>query len=445
MRKAQKKVVLEFVQTLYQAQDQIKDMINRGRLPQAIGLLEQCQEGAIHLGGLIEQSEGEDFVTVGLLEDYCEMIYQLHENLGENKNESGNKMYKQLHRQLIQIENSIRNDIKQKIEAVFLPYNASMWDSLESVWKAADEDDDCDAYVIPIPYYDRNPDGSFKEEHWEGDRYPDYVPITRYEDYNFEEHHPDMIFIHNPYDDRNIVTSVHPFFYSNNLKKYTDKLIYIPYFVLDEISPDDQQAIKGMQHFCLVPGVINADKVIVQSENMRQIYIDVLTKRAGENTRTYWENKIFGHGSPKMEKVLDMNKDDFWIPEDWLQIIRKPDGSWKKVIFYNTSIGALLQHKEDMLEKMRTVFQVFKENREEIALLWRPHPLIRPTLESMLPQLWEEYSKMGKQYRKEGWGIYDDTADLDRAIEISDVYYGDESSVVQLYRQKSKMIMLQRF
>ena len=27
---------------------------------------------------------------------------------------------------------------------------------LESVWQAADSDPYCDAYVIPIPYYDKN-------------------------------------------------------------------------------------------------------------------------------------------------------------------------------------------------------------------------------------------------------------------------------------------------
>ena len=61
---------------------------------------------------------------------------------------------------LKEIKNSILYDINDsKKEVVFLPYKASMWDSLESVWKAADEDPECDAYVIPIPYYDKNPDG----------------------------------------------------------------------------------------------------------------------------------------------------------------------------------------------------------------------------------------------------------------------------------------------
>lgn len=106
-----------------------------------------------------------------------------------------------------------------------------------------------------------------------------------------------MIFIHNPYDECNYVTSVHPYFYSKNLKRFTEKLVYIPYFILSEIDPDNQQAVEGIEHFCTVPAVVNADRVIVQSEDMKKVYVNVLTKETGENTRTYWEGKILGLGS----------------------------------------------------------------------------------------------------------------------------------------------------
>ena len=61
----------------------------------------------------------------------------------------------------------------------------------------------------------------------------------------------------------------------------------------------------------------------------------------------------------------------------------------------------------------------------------------------MRPKLWEEYQKITDTYQAEGWGIYDDTADMDRAVVLSDGYYGDESSVVQLYQKLGKPIMIQ--
>ncbi len=320
-----------------------------------------------------------------------------------------------------------------------------MWDSLESVWKAADEDPECDAYVIPIPYYDKNPDGSFREQHYEGGQYPEYVPVVWYEDYDFEKRRPDMIFIHNPYDDCNIVTSVHPFFYSKNLKNFTDKLVYVPYFILGEIDPQNRQELEGIEKFCLVPGVAYADQVIVQSEDMRQAYINVLTEfMSGQGrSRAYWEKKILGLGSPKVDKVLSTRKEDLEIPEEWLKVIRKPDGSWKKIIFYNTGVTALLEYNEHMMRKIENVLEIFYSRRENIVLLWRPHPLIESTLASMRMELLNEYMNIKERYLKEKWGIYDDSSDLDRAIIISDAYYGNESSVLHLFKKMSKPIMLQ--
>lgn len=445
MRKQQKRQAEEIVSLLGKVHEGIKKAVDAGKCKEAMGLLAQCQESAILLGETIEETEGEGFETIPLLEVYCEKVYQLYDALGKGQEVNGAKAVKALRKALIPVENSVKNNIKVRTEAVFLPYKASMWDSLESVWKAAEEDPDCDAYVIPIPYYTKNPDGSFRQEHYEGDLYPDYVPITRYEDYDFAGRHPDMVFIHNPYDNCNYLTSVHPFFYSKNLKQFTDELVYISYFILDEIEPEDKKSVERMSHFVTQPGVIYADRVIVQSEKMRQIYINVMTEftRNISADRRYWEEKILGLGSPKTDKVLNTRKDDVEVPKEWLDIIEKEDGSWKKIIFYNTSITALLQNSEKMLEKMRDVFRVFQENQDRVALFWRPHPLIQATFEAMRPHLWEKYEEIVKEYREAGWGIYDDTADVDRAIALCDGYYGDHSSLVRLCREAGKPVMIQ--
>ena len=96
-----------------------------------------------------------------------------------------------------------------------------------------------------------------------------------------------------------------------------------------------------------------------------------------------------------------------------------------------------------MNTKIKDVLRVFKENQEEVALLWRPHPLIEATIKSVRTRLWDEYKEIVDTYRREGWGIYDDTVELDRAIAVSDGYYGDWSSIVTLYRETGKPIMIQ--
>ena len=259
-----------------------------------------------------------------------------------------------------------------------------------------------------------------------------------------------MIYIHNAYDQWNLVTSVHPDFFSVNLKKYTEKLIYIPYFVLDEVDPDNERAVENVKHFCFMPGIINADKVIVQSEDMRKIYINEYLKAAKEHRlqgkhldRTYLEQKFLGLGSPKYDKVCTTAKEDLSIPQDWTKVIEKPDGSRKKIILYNTGIAALLTHNEKWVDKIENVLRTFRENQDEVALLWRPHPLIESTMKSMRPEVLRKFMAIKEDYITQGWGIYDETADVDRAVVLSDAYYGDGSSVVQLYRQTGKPVMIQ--
>lgn len=120
---------------------------------------------------------------------------------------------------------------RQKKEIVFLPYKASMWDSLESIWRAAAADQaQCNTYVVPIPYAERDNDGTVRQWHNEMDQFPSDVPVMDYRIFDLDRLHPDVIYIHNPYDGENFVTSLDAAYYSENLKKYTELLIYVPYY-----------------------------------------------------------------------------------------------------------------------------------------------------------------------------------------------------------------------
>ncbi|MSU07776.1 hypothetical protein FYJ84_02070 [Veillonellaceae bacterium WCA-693-APC-5D-A] len=320
----------------------------------------------------------------------------------------------------------LQHEKEIKKEIVFLPYKASMWDSLESVWQAAYADKEhCNAYVVPIPYADRKPDMTVAEWHCEADMFPDYVPVLDWQEYTLEKLNamrPDVIFIHNPYDDCNRVTSVEPQYYSHNLKQCTDKLVYIPYYVCGEMTSS---------HLCQAPGIVNADYVIVQDENIKaqfeQHYPD----------GTPPEGKFLALGSPKFDKVLASKKEDFTLPESWQRIVKG-----KKVVLYNTSLGAALDNSDMVCKKLRYVFDVFK-NRQDVALWWRPHPLMEATFRSMRPEHYAEYEQIVAEYKQAGWGIYDDTSELHRAIAYSDCYYGDRSSVVDLYKVTGKSIMIE--
>ena len=268
MRLHKKKEILRIVDMLTEANDTIHEGIGAGEDDLITELLVNCQQNAIQIGERIEFFEGEGTTAVSLLEEYCELIYQLSLVLDDSRN--ARKFTKLLQGLLQRIRNSIIYDIPDsKKEIVFFPYKASMWDSLESVWRAACDDPECDVFVVPVPYYDKNADGSLGKMHYEGNEYPDYVPITSWEEYNVSVRCPDVAYIHNPYDNANKVTSVHPGFYAKELKKHVGLLVYIPYFITAGEVP---------KHFCVLPATIHADKVIVANEKEKMTYINEFKK-----------------------------------------------------------------------------------------------------------------------------------------------------------------------
>ena len=60
MRKAQKTQLLEILHTLEEAHEAIRQYIGRHELETARALLSDCQQSALQIGAIIEESEGED-------------------------------------------------------------------------------------------------------------------------------------------------------------------------------------------------------------------------------------------------------------------------------------------------------------------------------------------------------------------------------------------------
>lgn len=423
MRKAQKKQAEEFAALLEQAHREIKKYIETTGFAVAMDLLAQCQEGALQLGELIEKTEGDGCKTIPLLESYCEMVYQIHEEIAQGQGVSGNSVYKRLHKLQIQIENSIRHDIRLRYEMVFFPYKASMWDSLESVWHAADEDPECDAYVVPIPYYERNPDGSLGAYHYEGNSLPVDVPIMHYDTYFFEDRRPDAVFIHTPYDYANYATSIDPRFYSAELKKYTECLVYIPYYITAGGMSEGQ---------ALCPAYENADYIVIQSEKFRKFF-----------DKSIPAQKFLPLGSPKIDSVIHKCQNPQEPPKEWkLSDAQREKLKSGKVYFYNTSINGMLGNTEAFLKKMKYVFETFK-GRDDVCLLWRPHPLLDSTFSTMRSAFKPQYDALKKEFKENSIGILDETPDIERTIALSDVYIGDSgTSVTSLFGIAGKPLFI---
>ncbi len=113
----------------------------------------------------------------------------------------------------------------------------------------------------------------------------------------------------------------------------------------------------------------------------------------------------------------------------------------KKVILYNTSVSSMLSGNHLHIQKMNKVFDTFKRQKD-VILWWRPHPLESSTIESMRPELLEMYKQLRRKFLEEDIGILDESVDLNRAIAISDAYYGDFSSIIHLYTAVGKPVLI---
>lgn len=378
----------------------LHEQINPISSDDGIEILAQCQEYAINVGTILEQNN-DGLEVVHMLEEYCECVYNM--SLYNNFYEIQKKSVALLKDVYTQISN-----METQYTIAFFPYKVEMWDSLESVWKAASKDKRCRCDVVVIPYFEFDKRDKQWKLAYDGNRFPDYVQVVNYENYVLKNIRPDAAYIHYPYDDSNKVTTIHPNYYSDKIKSYSNKLIYIPYYVTAGAISDNHK------HF---PVYKNIDYYIAQSEYF---------KESCRGTTVY--DKMLPLGSPKIDNVIykcEMNNN---VSEQWKKIL-----AGKKVVMLNTTLGDILNSREILLVKLRHFFELVKDMKD-IALIWRPHPLTEATYKSMREDLYEKYMELKAYFINNNIGIFDETNDISDTIAISDAYVGsDGSSVINMF------------
>lgn len=302
-------------------------------------------------------------------------------------------------------------------EIVFMPYKASMWDSLESIYLAASKDPDCRCLVVPIPYCERDGEGKAVRWQYEGDLFPKGIPITSYQEYSLARQRPEAVFVHNPYDGYNRVTSVHPDYYSQRLKEYAGLLVYVPYYVTAGFFSESHRNFSVYR---------NMDYMIAQSEYFKE-----------EARGQFYYDRLLPLGSPKLDRVIRICREKREIPAQWRPILEG-----KMAVMLNTSLNQVLFDGAAYLNKLRWVFGCLRE-RKDTALIWRPHPLLNTTLRSMRPELAAGYEALEREMLEGGWGILDQSPDLAETIRLSDAYIGEScSSVVNLFGAAGRPIFI---
>ncbi len=430
MRRYQKKELLELCNTLGEGLDYIEQHCqnDKGVLT---SLCADCQDCAIAVGNTIESIVGEGTDTVTAIENLCEQLYLLCTDETDGAFKKHLKTSREL---LIKIIHGIKYELLDaKLEILFLPYKASMWTALESIWKAAIGYDECNVTVMPLPYYKLYMKDEKAEFAYEGNEFPEDVPVVHYTEYDIEKMRPDMIFIHNPYDATNTLTRIPDQYHSVNLKKHTGMLVYSPYANFGAFNPVTHPFM------CQTNALQYVDYVITQSKKVAKLYSD-----AGVD-----KEKLLTFGSPKADAIVNKLKDKQPLPEEWERKLKE-----RKVFLINVSLSflAMWRNRENKKEKpaqysfgMLIIKSILTDisHRKEFGLIWRPHPLFKDMLRSRGLTIESEFIEQMEQLIEESENmVIDKNADYVPAFQRSDAFYTTYTSMIPEYMITGKPIAL---
>lgn len=446
-----KQQALAFMDMLCGLHDNLSSLVENKMINEALQFMASIQEAVVSIGNMIDEADGGCSEVIKEMEDYCEILFSNFERLEELLVQDlckdtlvsfSDECRAALENQRLIIKSKIKEQMAGTYKVVFIPYKFSTWKAMEPMWREYCLRENTEVYVMPVPYLYRNGIGEAEVMNYDGSSYPENIPIVKFSELNLEEMHPDEIIIQSAYDEKNFSECVYPYFFSDKIREYTEKLVYFPWFRIDELTSGDDRARTMMKYFVTVPGVFYSDEILVQSEGMRREYISKLVEFAGEETRGVWENKI--KVAPEEYLKVDdiINKEELACPE-WINSIRKADGSFKKVVLFSNGLSTLLENEDLMLKKIQRVLKTFEDEQKEIALIWKPQTGLLDTINSINPVLWEKYNQIVESYIAEGWGIYDDSTDTENVTSLCDAYYGDSSVVAQLCRKKGKPVMIE--
>ena len=397
-----------------------------------ITYLSELQNNIVSFGTLTESIKGEDCNTVKLLEQYLEVIYKVAkyvQKFDENKYAECDEEVKD---KFASISEAIDSEIVNRRSVLFLPVKAKHFSSMRMAYEMEAATPDTDVYVMPLPYYYKEYDGSFKDEmHINTEEFiKANIPVTDYSRFDLSLLCPEKIYINSAYDEYNMAVSVDTRFYARNVKKYTEKLIYIPYFKLMEFDRANYPCWYNMQYYCTVPGVVMADKVYVQSENTRKAYIDKLNEWVGDEKYTeIWEQKI---------DVYDESCEEH--SEDELR-----DVGSKKTIVWFVSSGSLAEFGDRYIEKAYRNLDVFALSRDKLKVLLISEPFLDEMIKTYSDELYKKWTGFIDEFNRSGIGEVVSQVE-EKSVEAllkANAYYGDPSYICKDFILMKKPVMLQ--
>lgn len=362
-------------------------------------------------GNLAEQSfNNGDVETGNMLLEKCQILASNAEN----------------------IEKKLKGNGKERV--IFLTFKSEYWKYYDELYRK-EVSEGKEVLVVPVPYTRLTETRERTEEYLETEGFPEDIVLTDFATIDYKNVRIIKIYTQNIYDDQNGAISLRPFFYTSNIREYTDELIYVPWFELDVYGPEDERAIYMQQYFVRQPGIVAVDKILL-SKNMswiRDLYIDDLVKWAGKETKDIWEKKI------EISDIDELKKNEV-------------TGNEKKSILYYIGTGQILSNPKKMLEKINKNYEIFDSKGDKIFVkLYLEYGLLN-NLKKCAAQYVPDFNNIYNKYKSAKWckivdsdsalGINNDEK-IQLLIKDVDAFYGDAGVLMHIASRSNKPVLLQ--
>ncbi|MDW0116945.1 CDP-glycerol glycerophosphotransferase family protein [Sporosarcina thermotolerans] len=324
---------------------------------------------------------------------------------------------------ILELTTDLREDIKdltvifeKEISAiyhiVFFAELGQKWDSMQSVYEAFSQRSDCEVSVVLTPIF-RTVETNGKIE--TDFIYEDYltslgINFIPYNKYDITKHLPDLVLISNPYESVTL-----PQFWPENIAKYT-KLVYLPYYTT--LISDDA----SIQVNCQFPVTKYAWRIIAQSEKVKELHKEFSPKK-GSN--------VLVTGLPKW--------DEGFLSTTHRNIEWDSKLKGKKVFLWNTHYN-ITSNNGTLLEYGTSLIEHFFD-RDDISLIWRPHPMTDTIFKLYQPQYLNKWEYMKEIINKSSNIVLDNNASSYMSFNYSDALISDYSSLLAQYLLTEKPII----
>ena len=414
---------------------------------QLLDILAQCQGVAIDLGNFIEQMKGEQHtsakVCVAALEEYCEKIFNVYNNLslalGREK-EDFQKLCAALNRAFVQMKQTVENEIIHKKLVAFLPDNPKRWKEMQALYDYYTQQENTEVCVIPLPLFAKNLYGEIVAGQDEYDRndkrneYPAYLNVIPWHTVQMQSYEFAAIVIQNPYDAENPYLTVPPAYYAKQLQQYTDCLIYMMPQGVNDFTENDITDVYGLKYSLTMPGAMYADRILIESPAMKALFVNHLTAFAGEDTKEVWADKVMTISAFSGESAQTGQ------PVQNGQCGQTPP---KKKLLYCIGENEFYENAEMAINKVKERLNVMTQYPESLKVAVCLYPYDIAAWDICTGQEKDMLVQVLKEYRKnKGIELLTKNAFDINGIDDMTAYYGSPSPLICRFVQQHKPAMV---